>query len=545
MIWEELARAFWPLLVVVGLGLAALAFGLTSGLSRNALLAGLVFAGLALAASAGWGLWRFRRPSREAARARVDATLEGRPLSALRDRQALGGEDAGSLELWQAHQARMRAGAEQASPIPPDPQLARRDPFGLRLVGLTALAMVMVFAPSGQIGQGIAALGATFRPLPQQAPTVESGPGWEGWAQPPAYTRRPTIYLNALPVEDTLVLPKGSTISFRLYGDDAAVSQDIGPALAQDKPDPMAPAFVAEQDGVITVSGRRFAVTVQPDALPVVSAGAQPTRRADGRLVQEFTASDDNGIAAGKALISLDLGAVDRRFGLAVDPEQREEIALDLPLPATGTRKDLRGQLVADLSRHPWANLPVVVRLQVLDGIDQEGQSEPMHTILPGRRFFDPLAAALIEMRRDLMWSRENRIRGAEVLRAVTWQPEGAMDETLVMGLRGAISTLEAGPLDDKARDAMAQMLWDAAIALEDGGLSDALARMKQAQERLSEAIRNGASPDEVQRLMEELRAATDAYTEMLAQQDRIPRNASTARRSKTASRSPATRSSR
>ncbi|WP_330448995.1 DUF4175 family protein [Paracoccus marcusii] len=54
---------------------------------------------------------------------------------------------------------------------------------------------------------------------------------------------------------------------------------------------------------------------------------------------------------------------------------------------------------------------------------------------------------------------------------------------------------------------------------MEDGGLSDALERMRAAQERLSEAIRNGASPDEVQRLMDELREATDAYTDMLAQE--------------------------
>jgi hypothetical protein len=41
---------------------------------------------------------------------------------------------------------------------------------------------------------------------------------------------------------------------------------------------------------------------------------------------------------------------------------------------------------------------------------------------------------------------------------------------------------------------------------------------MRQAQERLSEAIRNGASPEEIQRLMDELRQATDDYIRMLAE---------------------------
>ncbi len=523
MVWEQLARAFWPLLVAVALGLAALSFGLIAGLARSWLLFAAGLALVVLIGCALWGIWRFRRPSAAAARARVDAGLPGRPLAALSDELALGGGDPGSAELWAAHLARMRSVAEGARPIAPDAALARRDPFGLRLVGLTALAMVMFFAPAGEIGQGISALAATFRPQPPAVATVQSGPGWEGWAEPPAYTRRPTLYLNALAPDEVLNLPKGSKISFRLYGEDAQVTQDIGPAVTTDAPDPKAPEFIAEKDGVIAVSDRSFTVTVQPDAAPEVEPGAAPTRRSDGRLIQDFRARDDNGITAGKAVIALDLAAVDRRFGLEIAPETRPEITLDLPLPATGTRKDIRGQLVADLSRHPWANLPVTLRLEVLDGIDQKGQSAPMHTMLAGRRFFDPLAASLIEMRRDLLWSRENRLRGAQVLRAVSWQPEDLMDEALTAKLRAAISVMESGPLTDKTRDDLAQLFWDAALELEDGGLSDALARMQQAQQRLSEAIRNGASPDEVQRLMDELRKATDAYTDMLAEKGEDP----------------------
>ncbi|MFD2440016.1 DUF4175 family protein [Paracoccus kondratievae] len=100
---------------------------------------------------------------------------------------------------------------------------------------------------------------------------------------------------------------------------------------------------MAERDGVIEVSGRRFDVTVLPDAAPEVQPGKAPERRADGRLAQDFTASDDNGIAAGQAVITLNLAAVDRRFGLAVEPEPRDAVALDLPLPASGNRNEIRG----------------------------------------------------------------------------------------------------------------------------------------------------------------------------------------------------------
>ncbi|WP_237168632.1 DUF4175 domain-containing protein [Paracoccus shandongensis] len=509
MVWEQAARAFWPLATVLALVFAAFALGVVAAVPGPVLpwLAGAVL--LVLVGVAVRGGMRFRRVRMADALDRLDRTLPGRPLAALSDHAAIGGEGA----LWQAHLMQMQARAAFAQAVRPDAGLARRDPFALRLAGLVALVMALVFGGAAQMGQGIEALAATVsRPM---ADAVPVGPSWEGWAEPPAYTRRPTIYLNALAEGQPLDLPKGSAVTFRLYGNGATVTQDIGPAIGED---PQAPGFRAEQSGAIEVAGRRLDVTVLPDNAPAIRAGAAPVRRADGRMVQDFEASDDHGVASGQAVIALDLAAVDRRFGLAIDPEPRQPVELALPLPR-GDRHQVKGQLTEDLSRHPWANLPVSVSLRALDGIEQVGQAEPMRTVLPGRRFFDPLAAALIEMRRDLLWSRENAGRSAEILRAVTWQPQGFVEQPLYLELRGAVTLLEGERLTDKARDDLAEALWQAAIQLEDGGLSDALERMRQAQEKLSEAIRNGASPDEIQRLMDELKEATDAYTQMLAEQ--------------------------
>ena len=225
-------------------------------------------------------------------------------------------------------------------------------------------------------------------------------------------------------------------------------------------------------------------------------------------------------MAAGTARIALDLQAVDRRFGLAPDPEPREALSLPLPLPAAGARRQVQGTLGADLARHPWANLPVRITLEVQDGIGQTGATSPVAMVLPGRRFFDPLAAGLAEVRRDLMWSRDNAARSARLIRAMVWRPDRAVPDDAARAIVAAVQALEAGPLTPEARDAVAEGLWTAAVAIEDGGLSDALARMRQAQERLSQAIRQGASPDEIARLMDELKAATDAYTCLLYTSD-------------------------
>ncbi|AXC51037.1 DUF4175 family protein [Paracoccus suum] len=515
MWWEGIARGLWLAFVWAALGIAAFALGAGNLLAPDPL--GWVVAGwLALLALAiAWGLWRLRRPSPGAVQARVDAALPGRPLSALGDEIAVGAGDGDSAALWQAHRVQMWQAAQRARPARPRPGLARRDPIGLRLAALTALAMAVLFGSTTQLGHGLGAIAATLGGPLGRTPAV--GPGWEGWAAPPEYTRRPVIYLSALPEDEVLRLPKGSRVSFRLYGGDAGLTQDIGPAAADTPPE--APVFTAEHTGAITVAGRRFAVEVLPDDPPVIAAGAAPQRRADGRLVQAFTAGDDNGVVSAEASVVLDLAAVDRRYGLAVDPDPRDPLVLALPLPARGSRTDIKGSLIADLSRHPLANLPVTVSLRARDGIDQQAEAPPMHTILPGRRFFDPLAAALIEVRRDLLWSRTNAGRSAQILRAISWQPQGLLEQPAVDALRGVIGKLEYVSITPQVRDDIAEVLWNTAVQIEDGGLADALEAMQRAQERLSEAIRNGATPDEIKRLMSDLKTATDAYTQMLAEQ--------------------------
>ncbi|MDB6176777.1 DUF4175 family protein [Paracoccus sp. Z330] len=512
MVWERVAIAFWPLAALLAVCFAVFSLGLVTALPAAVLpwaAGGLL---LSVVVAAVWGGFRYRPTDMAEATRRVDQGLTGRPLAALTDRAAIGGEG----PLWQAHLAQMRERAALARAVSPNAELARRDPFGLRLVAALALAMALIFGGVSHVGQGLQAVAATMARPQANGTDIANGPSWEGWAQPPAYTRRPTIYLNALAESETLELPKGSSVSFRLYDEGRTMTQTIGPLTAEDA---QAPEIRAEESGFIDLPGRRFEVEVLPDLAPVVVSTADPTRRADGRLVQPFEMLDDHGVDSGQARISLDLASVDRRFGLRIAPEPRDDVLLELPMPRGGDRREFSGQLVEDLSRHPWANLPVNISLRAEDGIGQTGQSEAVRTDLPGRRFFEPRAAALIEMRRDLLWSRQNAGRSAEILRAITWRPEGFIDQQLYSQLRGAVGMMEDDSFSRDERDALAEALWQAAVLLEDGGLADALAAMKQAQEKLSEAIRNGANPDEVQRLMDELRAATDAYTQMLAEQ--------------------------
>ena len=57
------------------------------------------------------------------------------------------------------------------------------------------------------------------------------------------------------------------------------------------------------------------------------------------------------------------------------------------------------------------------------------------------------------------------------------------------------------------------------ALLLEEGDLASAMERLQRAQDRLDEAIRNGADEAEIEQLMQELREALNDYMQELAEE--------------------------
>ncbi|KNG94400.1 TIGR02302 family protein [Pseudaestuariivita atlantica] len=522
MLCEALVRAFWPLWSVAILATGLLMLGVHELMSVELVwaIACLVVAG------ALFGLWygarRFRWPSRDDAIRRLDATMKGRPLAALMDEQAIGQGDDHSEAVWRAHRARMADRAAAAQPVRPDLRISALDPFGLRYSALLVLAVALLFGSISRVG--------SVTELAPGTQVTAGGPAWEGWVEPPGYTGKPTLYLADQAGE--IRAPQGATITLRFYGDasDLTLRETISgtPVASDDAQAAENTAITIAQSGRLDIAGpggQSWNVVMEPDRAPRVSISAEPESEADGRMLQRFVARDDYGIIGGTGTIRLNLDAVDRRYGLATDPEPREEVIVDLPLPIAGDRSDFEETIVENFSQHPWANLPVTLTLEVTDELGQTGQSTDFRMTLPGRRFFDPMAAAVIEQRRDLLWSRDNAPRIAQILRAVSHRAESAFrSETAYLRLRVILRRLETftefGITDDQQAE-IAEALWDLAILLEEGDLSDALERLRRAQERLSEAIRNGATDEEIAELMQELRDASRDYINQLAQQNR------------------------
>lgn len=509
---ERLTRAFWPVWAAVFVAVAIWASGLVPPLWELSAIAAATLVALGFFIG---GLRQVRAPTRADALTRIDATLPGRPIATLADDMAVGGDDPQAAAVWAAHRRRMADRLAAAKPVPGDLRVSRRDPYALRYMAVLLAAVALLFGTLWRVPE--------VPQLPGVGTQVATGPAWEGWLEPPRHTGLPTLYLNDIapgPVD----VPEGTRVTLRLYGeiDTLAVSETVSGRTETQSSAPMQD-FTVTQSGTLSIDGGQdaplWSLTATPDAAPDIAVAGEAVFEFPDQTTLPWTATDDFGVTAAEITIALDAGATDRRHGLRVEPEPRAPLTLDMALPISGDRADIVETFRAKLTQHPLADMPVTITLSATDAAGQVGTtSEPI--TLPGRAFYDPIAAALIEQRRDLNWSRTNRDRVSRLLKAITWNADGTWNApTAYLITRMAIRRLDDGPLTLEGRDEVAEMLWQAATRIEDGSLDSALARLREAQERLAEAIRQGASPEEIDRLMAEMRDAMDDYTRQLAQQ--------------------------
>lgn len=514
---ERLAHALWPLWTLVLAAAAAVALRAQDVLGPGQTQAAAGAIGLAALVLIARAAQVFRRPGPAEALARMDGRLGGAPLASLGDAQALGVQDAESRAIWAAHQARQAARAAQARAVGPVLRLSAADPLALRHVAVTALVMALLFAPPpGNGGPGLTGTAG--------AAALAGGPSWEGWAEPPAHTGLPRLYLPDQPA-GPLALPQGTRLVIRLYGapGDLELQETVSGASGVARKDTGDLSLELARSGDLEISGsggRSWHLSALPDTPPQMALEGGIGRLADGSFTQGFSASDDYGVTRGQVTITLDLAGIDRRYGLTPPPEPAAPVVLDLPMPIRGGRKDFAEVLQDNLSESILANLPVTMEFSLTDGAGQRSAPLSVSQVLPGRRFFDPLAAAVAEMRRDLLWSRANAPRVVQVLRALTHRPEDLIrNQRAFLRLRALIRALDgagAGLLPG-ARDAMVAELWAIALLIEEGDLASALERFERAQDRLDEAIRRGAAPEEIEELMDEMRQALDNYLGALA----------------------------
>lgn len=524
-LWIERAlRALWPVWALVALFLGLALLGVPAALPsawHAALLAAFGAATLFFLAR---GLWSLRRPSPGEALARLDEGARGRPAQTYSDALVAGSGDKGTEAIWRAHQRLLAGRAAALRARAPDFRVSERDPYALRHGGLIALAagLIAFFGTEGAVG---ARLADQLNPGALNAGPAAPAPTLEAWATPPAYTGVTAIYLTRLIGDSPVKLPAGTEISLRVFdtGQPPVLEATTGDGetFADKGAGVYDAVFRMKDDGVIRVmEGERemgaWSVQAIPDAPPIIAFKGAPKAGERGALELAYSARDDYGVQAAEATITLDEAAA--REGIAArsgGATVYDPITLDLPLPLTGANREVEETLIEDLAAHPWAGSPVVYTIIARDAAGQEGVAE-MRALLPARRFHHPMAKALIEQRRALALSTATAPRVYDVLEAVMMYPEEVFDDdTAFLVARVAVRRLEIaledGRLEEETKS-IVDLLWKAAVRLEDGDLSSAAERLARAQEKLKDAIENGASEEELARLMEELRQAMRDY---------------------------------
>jgi uncharacterized protein (TIGR02302 family) len=508
--WERLWPALWPATAIIGVFLALALLDLLPrlpGLAHAASLALLVgFLGLAIVTA----LRRFRLPGRDAGRRRIEQAsgLTHRPLTALEDRLTVGTDDAATTALWQAHRQRMAAQARRLTVGWPAAGLVRRDPMALRAALVLVLLIAVVDAGRDWPQRLWRAVTPSFA-LGGPPATV----ALDIWMTPPDYTGLPPQFLSAGAVDAAVAVPTGSTVLAQVHGgrglprlrvDDATTefAQIDDSNFKGSVPLTAGQRLAVEQDGRTLGA---WPVTIVPDLPPKIDFVKPPQHTQRGTLRFEYQASDDYGVESAKAVITR-----------PNDPTG-DWIALDLALPGQHL-KEAHDTTYHDLTAHPWAGLPVDIRLEAADALGQTGNSDTLRITLPERVFHHPVARAIIEQRKQLTLDPSQRDVVAETLSDLSARPRLYNDDKVVfLALRTAQARLV---LDQSATiiPSVQQLLWDTAVRIEDGRTSLVQRDLRDAMKALQDALARNASDAEIDHLMHELQQAIDHYLQALAE---------------------------
>ena len=239
-----------------------------------------------------------------------------------------------------------------------------------------------------------------------------------------------------------------------------------------------------------------------------------PRPNARGSLTLKYAITDDYGAINAEASFANPVAPDGKPGGRTL--VEAPTAALQLP-PAGSEEGD--AETTIDLSDHPWAGARVEMTLAARDEGGNEGKSDPVTVTLPQKPFVKPLARALVEQRRNLILDPDDRGRVSTALDALMVAPNAfGTSAGVYLGLRVASQRLAAASTDSELV-AVADYLWQMALQIENGDLSDAERDLRAAQQQLREALQRNASPEELKQLTDNLRAAMDKFLREFAEQ--------------------------
>ena len=522
--WPAVLPAMGVLLGLVVLSLLTLPQRLPGWLHALLLLAVAAW----LARSLHHRLRRLRSPSLPMRDGRIEraSRLPHRPVSTLSDHPVSSGgpgDEAGVI--WRAHLRRTEAGLRRLQAGPPRLHVRAHDRYRLAPLLLLALAGSLLLAGRDapiRIASGF---------WPGLAVPLGPKPLLQAWITPPDYAGGAPIFLTD--PQGRYTVPTGARLSASLTGtstEPALTLHGSGPArfhALSERSWSLDRLLTVDTPVVIRAAGYRLAdwhITVQPVPVPVARWNGVPGPAADLPWHTRLPWS-----------VSHRYGVQTLTAELRLADDGRSERVLRVPIPLPGLPTAAHGVATPDLSADPWAGDAVTAVLVATDATGRSGRSAEARFTLPSRTFRNPLARAVLDLRRRLALGREAPAEVADDLQALGDTPGTfAQDPSLFLNLSTDAALLRLADREDTARDEASDRLWQLALALEDGLHNDragarAALEVRAAQERLSAQIehmrqlgqkgQSAAEQSELQRRIAALKQAIARRMQALASQ--------------------------
>ncbi|MBO6519361.1 MAG: TIGR02302 family protein [Rhodospirillales bacterium] len=535
--WERLWRVLWaPVAVItlfIGVALTDVLPLLPDALHGVALALLAVLFGYSLKGMSG----AFGPVTGTEAARRVEAAsgLKHRPLTALFDTPAQEKLSSDGRQLWSAHIDRALRQTENLAYPAPKPGVAALDRRGLRFVPVLVLFVGVLMGGTQPLERIIRAV------LPIGSAGTADAVSMDLWITPPAYTGlapsvfndigRPPAETGGEAVADamapnaarpTLIVPVGSQILVHATGAHTAPSLALGKSktpLAQ-LGDATSTSYKLELSvtsdaagsdrlavGLGTDTLAEWPVVIATDSTPAIEFERAPSKQRDTQLEVIYLASDDYGVKSVEMTI--------RRPNGRPVPGGEAEIRVEVPL--SGDRRDIKATHLRDFSAHPWAGLPVQVKLIATDTAGQTAETDAVEVVLPERIFNHPVARQLADARKVLNDADPDVMDVvADQLHELSLYPKRFFDDTVAfLSIRSAAGRLGYAE-DTDVVPAVQRLLWETALRIEDGEFALAEADLMRLQEEAMQALRDGKLGEELDQVMRELQEAMDRYMQAL-----------------------------
>ena len=369
------------------------------------------------------------------------------------------------------------------------------------------------------------------------------------WAKPPDYTGLPLVRLRR--DNPYVSLPSGTKLVGRMDGAHGApvlrvgsktvkMSRERGQAWQGELP--IAHSNRVSLDRLGTRA--KWYITVIEDRAPTLISEEAIKIDSRGRLDVAFRAADDYGVTEAVLRVT----ALKPAIGFAGNNSFESAIDLGEDVEEDGARR-----VFIDVSEHVMTGEAVSIEIVVRDAIGQETASKPTRLVLPQVNWKTPLGGALQEQR--LLILREARpYRASPPARATLYDPqsglpikldlseplnnapsgivraeallgatlaalrETGLSETGILGLQFARERLVLARSTDDAHG-VAGLLWQMAMQAEAANQTPAQQKIAAARQALEQALKDGASEQEIAALNQDLREAIGERLNELAQQ--------------------------